>query len=176
MGEAGFQVHPEALDGYRTAIEQQREQISAIRAKLASVALSSDAFGHLPGAQQLYQAYEEHATAEQRNFGDLLEALHGVAHGLQMSAQRSARVRGILDAERREPARSSQCSAGVGRGLAAGGVGWSCWSVGQWPSAYDREGCRGTEDTSLARRVWGLIIDNKVVALKSSQQRDCCGA
>jgi hypothetical protein len=87
MGDTGFQVHPEGIDRYHTVIQHQHEQISAIRAKLASVSLSSDAFGHLPDAQELYQAYAEHATAEQQNFGDLLEALQGTSDGLQATAQ-----------------------------------------------------------------------------------------
>lgn len=49
--------------------------------------MSSDAFGHLPGAQQLFEAYQKHATAEQQNFTDLLEALEGMANGLHASAQ-----------------------------------------------------------------------------------------
>jgi hypothetical protein len=87
MGDQGFRVHPEALEKYNALIEQQREQISDIRSRLNAVSIPSDAFGHLPGAQQLYQAYQEHAHAEQQNFGDLLDALHGVGHGLQISAQ-----------------------------------------------------------------------------------------
>lgn len=87
MGEPGFRVHPDALTRYATVIDAQREEISYVRSKLAAVSVPSDAFGHLPDAQLLYQAYHEHAEAEQQNLADLLEALKATVHGLTISAE-----------------------------------------------------------------------------------------
>jgi predicted metalloendopeptidase len=86
MGHQGFRVSPEALGTFTSLIEHQEEHLAAVQSKLASISVPSDAFGHLPSAQQLYRAYQEHATAERRNVDDLKEALEGVVHGLGMSA------------------------------------------------------------------------------------------
>lgn len=48
--------------------------------------LSSDVFGKLPNAHNLYEAYHEHVEAERDNFADLLELLRGTGEGLQNSA------------------------------------------------------------------------------------------
>lgn len=86
MGHQGFRVRPEALDTFTSLIEHQREHLAAVQSKLASVSVPSDAFGHLPSSRQLYRAYQEHATAERQNVGDLKEALEGIVHGLEVSA------------------------------------------------------------------------------------------
>ncbi|BFV57103.1 hypothetical protein KCMC57_up22070 [Kitasatospora sp. CMC57] len=86
MGEQGFRVQPEALRSYGRLIQAQSEQIAQIRSSLASVSLASDDFGKLPNAQNLFQAYEEHAQAEQQNFADLIEILGDTAQGLDYSA------------------------------------------------------------------------------------------
>ncbi|MEU6147578.1 hypothetical protein ABZ848_45425 [Streptomyces sp. NPDC047081] len=86
MGEQGFRVHPDALKSYDKVIREQAEQIARIWPKLASVPLSSDDFGKLPNAHNLYEAYHEHVQAEQDNFADLLEILADTCDGLQHSA------------------------------------------------------------------------------------------
>ncbi|MGW1751526.1 hypothetical protein ACWCRD_39175 [Streptomyces sp. NPDC002092] len=86
VGDEGFRVHPDALKSYDKVIQEQAEQIERIWPKLAAVPLSSDDFGKLPNAHNLYQAYHEHVEAEQHNFADLLEILRGTGEGLQNSA------------------------------------------------------------------------------------------
>ncbi|RKE21395.1 WXG100 family type VII secretion target [Streptomyces sp. TLI_171] len=83
MGDTGFRVEPEVLTAYGSVIEAQAERIAQIRSALAAVQLSSDDFGKLPGSGELYDAYREHAEAEQQNFADLIELLSGTADGLQ---------------------------------------------------------------------------------------------
>lgn len=85
MGE-GFRVEPGALRQYAALIEAQAERIAEIQSRLASVPLNSNDFGKLPDAQNLYEAYQEHAEAEQQNFADLTEILRDTAGGLQDSA------------------------------------------------------------------------------------------
>jgi uncharacterized protein YukE len=80
-------MHPEALEAYRRVISDQRAEIAKIQSALASVQLTSDAFGHLPDAQNLYAAYQEHADAEKENLADLREVLAHAAHGLDVTAQ-----------------------------------------------------------------------------------------
>jgi len=86
MGD-GFRVEPEALRAYSAVVEAQAEQIEQIRSVLASVQLSSDDFGKLPGSGELYGSYEEHAMTEQQNFADLIELLNGTVEGLRYSAE-----------------------------------------------------------------------------------------
>ncbi|GAA2751377.1 MULTISPECIES: WXG100 family type VII secretion target [Kitasatospora] len=86
MGDQGFRVDPEALRAYGAVIEAQAERIGQIRSALAGVPLSSDDFGKLPGSGELHDSYQEHATAEQQNFADLVELLDGTAEGLRHSA------------------------------------------------------------------------------------------
>ncbi|MBK3644356.1 hypothetical protein [Streptomyces sp. MBT33] len=86
MGDQGFRVHPDALKSYDKVIQTQAEQIARIWPKLAAVPLSSDDFGKLPNAHNLYEAYREHVQAEQHNFEDLLEILGDTCDGLQFSA------------------------------------------------------------------------------------------
>ncbi|MFI7404695.1 hypothetical protein ACIBW9_30165 [Streptomyces sp. NPDC049541] len=86
VGDEGFRVHPDALKAYDKVIEDQIEQIARIWPKLAAVPLSSDDFGKLPNAHNLYEAYHEHVEAEQHNFADLLEILRHTGDGLQNSA------------------------------------------------------------------------------------------
>ncbi|WP_405019329.1 type VII secretion target [Kitasatospora sp. NBC_00070] len=86
MGEQGFRVEPGALRAYAALVEAQAERIAEIQSRLASVTLNSNDFGMLPDAQNLYEAYEEHAEVEQQNFADLGELLTDTAEGLQHSA------------------------------------------------------------------------------------------
>ncbi|WP_344447416.1 hypothetical protein, partial [Kitasatospora nipponensis] len=85
MGEQGFRVEPGALRAYAALIDAQAERIAEIQSRLASVPLNSNDFGKLPDAQNLFEAYQEHAEAEQQNFADLREVLTGSAEGLQHS-------------------------------------------------------------------------------------------
>ncbi|MET8950980.1 hypothetical protein ACWEO4_29225 [Streptomyces sp. NPDC004393] len=87
MGEQGFRVHPDALKSYDQIIQDQAEQIARIWPRLAAVPLSSNDFGELPNAQNLYEAYQEHVQAEQANFADLLEILRDTSEGLENSAK-----------------------------------------------------------------------------------------
>lgn len=87
MGDSGFSTDPDALTAYGRIITDQRAEIARIQSKLASVQLASDAFGHLPDAQNLYSAYREHADAEQQNLADLCEVLDHAAQGLEVTAR-----------------------------------------------------------------------------------------
>ncbi|MFD8483419.1 WXG100 family type VII secretion target [Kitasatospora sp. NPDC059673] len=86
MGEQGFQVHPEQLEGYGQLIREQVARVEAVRSRLAAVPLVSRDFGKLPDADELYEAYREHAQAEEQNFGDLAELLDGAGEALQSVA------------------------------------------------------------------------------------------
>jgi hypothetical protein len=86
MGDQGFRVHPGALRSYDKVIQAQVEEIARIWPRLESMPLSSDDFGKLPNAHNLYEAYQEHVQAEQGNFADLLEILRDTCEGLQKSA------------------------------------------------------------------------------------------
>jgi hypothetical protein len=87
MGDSGFSAHPDALTAYGRIITDQRAEIARIQSGLASVRLTSDAFGHLPDAQNLHSAYQEHADAEKENLAALREVLAHAAHGLEVTAQ-----------------------------------------------------------------------------------------
>ncbi|MGD3107978.1 hypothetical protein [Streptomyces sp. YGL11-2] len=80
-------MHPDAFDTYKNVLESQREELTQIQSKLSSVTLSSDAFGHLPDAQNLFTAYEEHATAERQNLPDLMAILQHAAEGLHATSE-----------------------------------------------------------------------------------------
>ncbi|MEV4556388.1 hypothetical protein AB0K51_05240 [Kitasatospora sp. NPDC049285] len=71
MGDQGFRVQPEQLEAYGRLIADQSARIDAVRSRLAGVPLASSDFGKLPGSDELFQAYQEHARAEEQNFGDL---------------------------------------------------------------------------------------------------------
>ncbi|MEV4557581.1 hypothetical protein AB0K51_11365 [Kitasatospora sp. NPDC049285] len=80
-------MEPEALDRYSQLLAEQSEQLSRIAAATAAITISSDAFGHLPNAQHLASAYQEHASASRQNLGDLGEAVTGTSDGLAHVAQ-----------------------------------------------------------------------------------------
>jgi hypothetical protein len=84
--EQGFRVHPAALRSYDKVIQEQSEQIARIWSRVESVPLSSDDFGKLPNAHNLYEAYQEHVQAERNNFADLLALLRDTGQGLEDSA------------------------------------------------------------------------------------------
>ncbi|BAJ27882.1 MULTISPECIES: hypothetical protein [Kitasatospora] len=82
MGDSGFQVEPGALERYSSLLAEQAEQLERIAAATAAITISSDAFGHLPNAQHLAAAYQEHAGASRENVGVIGSAVNGSAHGL----------------------------------------------------------------------------------------------
>jgi len=82
MGDNGFQVEPSALDRYSSLLAEQAEQLNRIAAATAAITISSDAFGHLPNAQHLASAYQEHAVASRENVGLLGNAVDGTSRGL----------------------------------------------------------------------------------------------
>ncbi|MFI9645030.1 hypothetical protein ACIHAA_01840 [Streptomyces sp. NPDC052040] len=84
--EQGFRVHPGALTSYEQVIQDQTDQLAQIWPRLESVPLSSEDFGKLPDAHNLYEAYQEHVQAERENFADLLELLHDTCEGLRTTA------------------------------------------------------------------------------------------
>lgn len=86
MGDQGFRVRPGALKSYGEVVQTQTEHIARIWPRLESVPLSSNDFGKLPNAHNLYEAYHEHVQAERDNFADLLEILRDTCEGLQDSA------------------------------------------------------------------------------------------
>ncbi|MFJ9521581.1 type VII secretion target [Kitasatospora sp. NPDC101801] len=96
MGEQGFRVEPGALRTYAELVDAQAERIAQIQARLAAVTLNSNDFGKLPDAQNLFEAYQEHAEAEQQNLVDLQEVLTGTAEGLQHSADNYAGQDGAI--------------------------------------------------------------------------------
>ncbi|MFD9127986.1 hypothetical protein [Kitasatospora sp. NPDC059571] len=71
-------------------ITEQLEQLQRIQSATAAISISSDAFGHLPNAQHLAQAYQEHASAGSQNLADLGEALSGTSEGLTYTARNYA--------------------------------------------------------------------------------------
>lgn len=87
MGDSGFRVQPDAIGRYASKVTEQFEQLEQVQAALAGIVISSDAFGHLPNAQNLAQTYQEHATASRQNLTDLTQALTGTADGLTYTAQ-----------------------------------------------------------------------------------------
>ncbi|MFI9260353.1 hypothetical protein [Streptomyces sp. ISID311] len=54
-----FSAAQEALHKFAKSSDQRAEKLRAIRSKLASHNLSEQAFGKLPEADELYQAYHE---------------------------------------------------------------------------------------------------------------------
>lgn len=87
MGDTGFRVEPGALDRYSALLAEQSEQLSRIAEATAAISISSDAFGHLPNAQNLASAYQEHAGASRQNVGELGNAVHGTSAGLASVSQ-----------------------------------------------------------------------------------------
>ncbi|OKJ08301.1 hypothetical protein [Kitasatospora sp. CB01950] len=75
-------MEPGALDRYASLLAEQSEQLSRIASVTAAITISSDAFGHLPNAQHLASAYEEHASANRENIGALGSAVNGTSEGL----------------------------------------------------------------------------------------------
>ncbi|KDN86280.1 hypothetical protein [Kitasatospora cheerisanensis] len=71
-----------ALDRYASLLAEQSEQLSRIASATAAITISSDAFGHLPNAQHLASAYQDHAGASRENLGDLGHAVNGTSEGL----------------------------------------------------------------------------------------------
>ncbi|MDH6577980.1 type VII secretion target [Kitasatospora sp. MAP5-34] len=90
MGDTGFRVQPGAISGYAATVTGQSEQLGQIQSATAGIAISADAFGHLPNAQNLAQVYQEHASASSQNLNDLVQALTGTADGLNYTAQNYA--------------------------------------------------------------------------------------
>ncbi|WP_033213049.1 hypothetical protein [Kitasatospora phosalacinea] len=82
MGDSGFQVEPSALDRYSSLLAEQAEQLGRIAEATAAITISSDAFGHLPNAQNLASAYQEHAVASRENVGLIGSAVDGSSQGL----------------------------------------------------------------------------------------------
>lgn len=82
MGDSGFRVEPGALDRYASLLAEQSEQLSRIASATASITIASNAFGHLPNAQHLASAYQEHANASQQNVDKLGSAVDGTSQGL----------------------------------------------------------------------------------------------
>ncbi|QKW19151.1 hypothetical protein HUT16_08825 [Kitasatospora sp. NA04385] len=82
MGDSGFRVEPSALDRYSSLLAEQAEQLGRIAEATAAITISSDAFGHLPNAQHLASAYQEHAVASRENVGLIGSAVDGSSQGL----------------------------------------------------------------------------------------------
>lgn len=86
MGEM-FRVHPEAIGRYASTNTDQFHELDRIRTAISGISISPTAFGHLPNAQNLAQAYQEHAEASRQNLSDLAETLTHTANGLTVTAQ-----------------------------------------------------------------------------------------
>ncbi|MFF0392491.1 hypothetical protein ACFYS8_27905 [Kitasatospora sp. NPDC004615] len=82
MGDGGFRVEPGALDRYASLLAEQSELLSRIASATAAITISSNAFGHLPNAQHLASAYQEHANANKENVGVLGNAVNNTSEGL----------------------------------------------------------------------------------------------
>ncbi|MFJ5231718.1 hypothetical protein ACIQBJ_17710 [Kitasatospora sp. NPDC088391] len=80
-------MEPGALDRYSALLAEQAELLDRIASATAAISISSDAFGHLPNAQHLASAYQEHASASRENLGGLGRAVHGTSQGLTGVAQ-----------------------------------------------------------------------------------------
>ncbi|MCC9308688.1 hypothetical protein LN042_16630 [Kitasatospora sp. RB6PN24] len=79
-------VVPTALVGYGSVVAGQCEALRPIKAALARIQVPAGAFGKLPGSAGLHASYTEHADAEQRNTGDLVDCLDAIAVGLHTTA------------------------------------------------------------------------------------------
>ncbi len=90
MGDTGFRVEPEAISRYASTVSEQLEQLQQIQSAVSGITISSDAFGHLPNAQNLAHTYQEHASASRQNIQLLGEALSGTVGGLRATAQNYA--------------------------------------------------------------------------------------
>jgi hypothetical protein len=82
-----FRVDPEAITRYGATNSEQGYQLQRVQSAIAGVTVSSTAFGHLPNAQNLALAYQEHAQASQQNLADLVEALRSTGQGLDITAE-----------------------------------------------------------------------------------------
>ena len=80
-------MHPEAIKRYASTNTEQFHELGRIRSAIAGTTISSTAFGHLPNAQNLAHAYQEHAEANRKNLADLAEVLQSTAQGLVATAQ-----------------------------------------------------------------------------------------
>ncbi|MFE7314806.1 WXG100 family type VII secretion target [Streptomyces sp. NPDC057555] len=87
MGESGFRVEPEAIGSYGSTVSEQVNQLGTIQSAVSAITISSSAFGHLPNAQNLAEAYKAHADASRQNLSDLIEALTNTSEGLHFTAQ-----------------------------------------------------------------------------------------
>lgn len=87
MGDAGFQVHPEAISRYASVVGEQDGQLAQAQSRISGIQLSGSAFGHLPNAGHLHQMYNDHAEAARQNLNDLIGALKGTAEALNGTAQ-----------------------------------------------------------------------------------------
>ncbi|MGG2459066.1 WXG100 family type VII secretion target [Streptomyces sp. RGM 3693] len=87
MGDSGFRVEPETIGSYASTVGDQVEQLRTIQNAVAAIQISSTAFGHLPNAQNLAEAYKEHADASRQNLSDLVQALTNTSEGLHFTAQ-----------------------------------------------------------------------------------------
>ncbi|MER6053162.1 hypothetical protein K2224_34465 (plasmid) [Streptomyces sp. BHT-5-2] len=90
MGDSGFRVDPEAIGNYASSVRDQVGQLGQIQSAVSAIRISSDAFGHLPNAQNLASMYSEHAEANRKNLSDLVEALTSTAEGLTSTSQNYA--------------------------------------------------------------------------------------
>ncbi|MER8182594.1 type VII secretion target [Kitasatospora sp. NPDC094015] len=82
----GFQVQPDALDRYASALEQAGQRISQLMSSLGSVDVPEDAFGKLPDSHGLAASYQEHHDADVQNLADLAQLLSETAEGLTGTA------------------------------------------------------------------------------------------
>ncbi|MEV4612811.1 type VII secretion target [Kitasatospora sp. NPDC049258] len=83
----GYQVQPDALDRYASALEQAAQQVAQIMSSLGSVDVPEDAFGKLPDSHGLAASYQEHHDADVQNCADLAQLLAETAEGLSGTAE-----------------------------------------------------------------------------------------
>ncbi len=90
VGDTGFRVEPEAIDRYGSTVSEHLGRLRQTQSAIGGITVSSEAFGHLPNAQNLAATYQEHASASRRNVQLLAEALANTVGGLRATAQNYA--------------------------------------------------------------------------------------
>lgn len=86
MASSGYVVHWDVVKEYGQVVAQQESALGGVRSALGGVHVPSNAFGMLPEAQDLYQAYTQHAGECQEIMAKLPEQIGEVAQALYGAA------------------------------------------------------------------------------------------
>lgn len=92
MASAGYVVHWDAVKAYATVVTEQETSLSQVNSALKGVHLQPDSFGKLPEANDLYQAYTQHADECLEITAKLPQQIGQVGEGLNDTAQAYAQA------------------------------------------------------------------------------------